>query len=269
MPQATTMQNDEDAIHLPAISQQVRDLVLAGSIDDAENTFSDTVEKFGDLAVVAVLDQLEPQVTALHLTAFDGGKLSLATFLVSPKAWAESLAFFAATWTEEAIADEPEMLAESLFTHIHGMLYASDDLPRRAELIHQALATDWGTTAFAVLLSTAAHEVIELANDIYKHGVHRSGQTTSDHDVIPLAVVIATVDEDAWERVLFELFPNWHPGENEADQTDEEEGDSDEPIAPGRSTQDLMLRLRRQVPSTRRSTRSNTLRQSMGEDIFS
>ena len=181
----------------------------------AEEAINDTAEHFGDLAVVEVLDTLEPQVAAMHLSAFDGGKLSLATMLISPKAWAESLAFFAATWSEDMIEDEPEVLTESLFAHIHGIVFSSDDAERRAALIHAALATDWGTTAFAVLFSTATGEIIELANDIHARGVHSSGQTTSDHDVIPLALEIARNDTDAWDRVLFEMFPDWVPGENQ------------------------------------------------------
>jgi hypothetical protein len=126
-----------------------------------------------------VLDSLEPQVASMHLSAFDGSKLSLATLLISPKAWAESLAFFAATWSEDKLEDEPETLAESLFAHIHGIIFSTDDAERRTGLIHEALATDWGTTAFAVLFSTATEEIIELANDIYS-AVRGSGQTTSD-----------------------------------------------------------------------------------------
>ena len=183
--------------------------------------------KFGDLAVVEVLNTLEPHVASLHLSAFDGGKMSLATMLIPPKAWAESLAYFAATWDEDWIEDEPEVLAESLFAHIHGVVFSTDDEERRAELLHEALATDWGTTAFAVLFSTAAEEIIEIANDIHNLGAHRSGQTTSDHDVIPLALEIARSNEDAWDRVLFEIFPDWKPGENEL-HAGSEEGDDDE-----------------------------------------
>src|SRR3990167_11295615 len=193
-----------DNKNLPAISLQVTELVLAGSTEHAEEAFSDAAEKFGDLAVVQVLDSLEPQVAAMHLSAFDGGKLSLATLLISPKAWAESLAFFAATWSEEMIEDEPEVLTESLFAHIHGVVFSSDDQGRRTALIHQALSTDWGTTAFAALFSTATVEIIELANDIYSRGALSSGQTTSDHDVIPLALEIARSDADAWDRVLLD-----------------------------------------------------------------
>ncbi|MDH4286065.1 MAG: hypothetical protein OEV26_01400, partial [Gallionella sp.] len=165
-----------DKSNFPAISRQVTELVLSGSTAHAEEAINDTAEQFGDLAVVAVLDTLEPQVAAMHLSAFDGGKLSLATMLISPKAWAESLAYFAATWSEEMIEDEPEVLTGSLFAHIHGIVFSSDDAARRAALIHEALSTDWGTTAFAVLFSTATAEIIELAHDIHTRGAHRSGQ---------------------------------------------------------------------------------------------
>ncbi len=60
-----------------------------------------------------------------------------------------------------------------------------------------------------MLFSTAAEEIIEIANDIHNRGAHSSGQTTSDHDVIPLALEIARTDADAWDRVLFEMFPDW------------------------------------------------------------
>lgn len=256
-----------DKANFPAISRQVTDLVLSGATDHAEEAFSETAEQFGDLAVCEVLEALEPQVASMHLSAFDGGKLSLATLLISPKAWAQSLAFFAATWREEMIEDEPEFLAESLFAHIHGVLFASDDPDRRAALIHEALATDWGTSAFAAIFSTAINEIIELANDIYARGAHNSGQTSSDHDIVPLALAIARTDADAWDRVLMELFPDWQPGENELHAHEEEDDDNDTlgyEYARPRSTQELLLRLRKQVPS-KASTRT---RPSMGEDIF-
>lgn len=262
--------------NLPAISRQVTELVLAGSPEHAEEAFNEAAEQFGDLAVVEVLDSLEPQVASLHLSAFDGGKLSLATLLIPPKAWAESLAFFAATWNEEMIEDEPEVLAESLFAHIHGVVFASDDAERRAALIHEALSTDWGTTAFAVLFSTATEEIIEIANDIHDRGAHSSGQTSSDHDVIPLALEIARSDEDAWDRVLFELFPDWQPGVNQLHVNDDAEdhddhGDDEEvehEYAVGRSTKELLLRLRKQVPSKAVSAPKKGGRPSLGEDIF-
>lgn len=257
--------------NFPAISRQITDMVLAGSSSHAEEAFSDTAEKFGDLAVCEVLEALEPQVASLHLAAFDGGKLSLATLLISPKAWAQSLAFFAATWREDMIEDEPEFLAESLFAHIHGVLFASDDQDRRAALIHEALSTDWGTTAFAALFSTAIDEIIELANDIYARGAHVSGQTTSDHDIIPLALAIARTDADAWDRVLLELFPDWQPGENELHATHEDDDDEDAygyEYARPRSTQELLLRLRKQVPSKAAPAPRPGSRPSLGEDIF-
>lgn len=257
-----------DKTNFPAISRQITELVLAGSAEHAEEAINETAEQFGDLAVVEVLDSLEPQVATMHLSAFDGGKLSLATLLISPKAWAESLAYFAALWSEDLIEDEPEKLAESLFAHIHGIVFSSDDPERRAALIHYALATDWGTTAFAVLFSTATEEIIELANDIYARGAHSSGQTTSDHDVIPLALEIARTDADAWDRVLFELFPEWHPGENKMYTKSDEDDDEKHIYAVGRTTKELLLRLRKQVPSKSVSTPKAGGRPSLGEDIF-
>jgi hypothetical protein len=165
-----------------------------------------------------------------------------------------------------------------LFAHIHGIVFASDDAERRAELLHEALSTDWGVTAFAILFSTAAEEIIELANDIYARGAHSSGQTTSDHDVIPLAMEIARTDEDAWDRVLFEIFPDWQPGSNQlhmkADESEEEDDDDDDHQAEhdyafGRTTKELLMRLRKQVPSTSVKAPKKTARPSMGEDIFS
>ena len=256
-----------DKTNFPTISCQITELVLTGSTEHAEEAFNETAEQFGDLAVVEVLNLLEPHIASLHLVAFDGGKSSLATFLISPKAWAESLAFFAATWNEDMIEDEPEMLAEALFAHIHGIVFATDDLQRRAMLIHDALSTDWGTTAFAALFAMATEEIIELANDIYSRGVHSSGQTTSDHDVIPLALEIARTDMDAWERVLFEIFPDWQPGENQL-CVKSEESEEEHEFALGRTTKELLLRLRKQVPSKSVSMIKTSGRPSLGEDIF-
>lgn len=256
--------------NFPAISRQVSELVLAGSSEHAEEAINETAEQFGDLAVVTVLDALEPQVAAMHLSAFDGGKMSLAMLLISPKAWAESLAYFAATWSEDMMEDEPEVLTEALFAHIHGVIFSADDAQRRASLIHEALSTDWGTTAFAVMFSTATEEIIELANDIHARGAHSSGQTTSDHDLIPLALMIARSDTDAWDRVLFEMFPDWVPGENQM-RARSEEGDDDEhhhEFALARTTHDLMLRLRKQVPGKAARAPKPGARPSLGEDIF-
>lgn len=256
--------------NFPTISRQVAELVLTGASEHAEQAINDTAEQFGDLAVVEVLDTLEPQVAAMHLSGFDGGKLSLATLLISPKAWAESLAFFAATWSEDMIEDEPEVLTESLFAHIHGVVFSTDDSQRRISLIHAALNTDWGTTTFAILFSTATVEIIELANDIQARGAQRSGQTTSDHDVIPLAVEIARNDADAWDRVLFELFPDWVPGEIQLRARPEEETEDEhhEGFALARSTHELLLRLRKQVPRKSAPAPRKGARPSLGEDIF-
>jgi hypothetical protein len=261
-----------DHSNFPAICRQVTELVLAGSSAHAEKAINDTAEQFGDLAVMAVLDTLEPQVAAMHLSAFDGSKLSLATLLISPKAWAESLAFFAATWSEDKLEDEPETLAESLFAHIHGIVFSTDDTERRTSLIHEALATDWGTTAFAVLFSTAAEEIVELANDIHARGAHSSGQTTSDHDVIQLALEIARSDDDDWTRVLLELFPDWMPGENQLRARSEEDDDDDDAhhneFALARTTRELLLRLRKQVPGKAARAPKKGARPSLGEAIF-
>ena len=257
-----------DKTNLPAIRRQVTDLILAGSAGHAEEAFNEAADQFGDIAVVEVLDSLEPHVASLHLSAIDGGKLSLATLLISPKAWAESLAFFAATWDEDIIEDEPEVLTESLFAHIHGVIFASDDPGRRAALIHDALSTDWGTTAFAVLFSTAIEELIEIANDIHTRGAHSCGQTTSDHDVIPLALEIARTDEDAWDRVLFEIFPDWQPGENQLRANSDTDEEEEHGYASARTTRELLLRLRKQVPSKSASTPKTGGRPSLGEDIF-
>lgn len=270
-----------DQTNLPAIRRQITDLVLTGATEHAEQALNEAAEQFGDVAVVEVLDTLEPHVASLHLSGFDGGKLSLATLLISPKSWAESLAYFAATWNDDLIEDEPEVLAESLFAHIHGVLFASDDAERRTALLHAALATDCGTTAFAVLFSTAIDEIIELANDIHTRGALSSGQTTSDHDVIPLAVEIARTDADAWDRVLFEIFPDWQPGENQLhaqpsgrnDDGEDENDDDQHDHASARSTRELLVRLRKQVPSKALSAPPVSShkaggRPSLGEDIF-
>ncbi|MDD4930383.1 MAG: hypothetical protein PHP85_14045 [Gallionella sp.] len=258
-----------DKANYPAISQQVTELILAGSPNLAEDTFSETAEQFGDLAIVEILDAMAPEVASMHLSAFDGGKLSLATLLISPRAWADSLAFFAAVWNEDMIEDEPEFLAESLFAHIHGVLFASDDPDRRAALIREALSTDWGTTAFAALFSTAINEIVELANEIHARGANSSGQTSSDHDIIPLALAIARTDTDAWERVLLELFPDWQPDENELNvRSDEEDEQYGYEYATHRTTGELLLRLRKQVPKKALDTPQPGARPSMGEDIF-
>ena len=147
--------SDDNKANLPALTKQVTELVLAGSLQHAEEAFSQAADEHGDYAVAEVLSTLPPQVTALHLAGFDGGKTSLATMLVPPKAWAESLAYLAATWPDNLIEDDPERLAEGLFNHVHGVVYANDDEDRRHELLQEASATDHGATVFAIIWSLA------------------------------------------------------------------------------------------------------------------
>jgi hypothetical protein len=257
-----------DNEHLPALTRQVSELVLAGSLQHAEQAFSEAVEQHGDLAVVEVLGTLAPQVTALHLAGFDGGKTSLATLLVPPKAWADSLAFFAATWSDDMIEDDPERIAESLFAHIHGIVFSTDDPDRRHELLAEASAYDHGATAFAILFSMAPREVLELAGEILAKGPYITGQTSSDSDLVPLALELAKASEDGWDRALFELFPDFRHSGDLADAEFSDDPD-DEPKFLQRSTKELLYRLRKQVPTSRSSAPRRGARKSIGTGIFS
>ncbi|MBB3119413.1 hypothetical protein [Pseudoduganella violacea] len=256
-----------DNSNLPAISKQVTELVLAGSLSHAEQAFAEAAEQHGDLAVVEVLNNIPPHVTALHMAGFDGGKLSLATLLVPPKAWAQSLAYLAATWPDDLIEDDPERIAESLFAHIHGVVFGTEDEERRNELLQEASATDWGCTAFAILFSMAPKEVLELAGEIISKGPYITGQTTSDNDVVPLALALAKASEDGWDRALFELFPDFRHSADLADAEFSDDPD-DEPSFLQRSTKELLYRLRKQVPSTRSTAAKAGSRRSMGTGIF-
>jgi hypothetical protein len=259
--------SDENKANLPALTQQVSELVLAGSLQHAEEAFSKAADEHGDYAVAEVLSTLPPQVTALHLAGFDGAKTSVATLLVPPKAWAESLAYLAATWPDDMIEDDPERIAENLFNHIHGVVYATDDEDRRHELLSEASATDYGATAFAIVWSLAPNEILEVAGEINAKGRYVTGQTTSDSDIVPLAIDLAKASEDGWERSLLELFPEFR---NTADLADVElpEDEDDEGEFPHRTTRELLYRLRKQVPSVR-GTPKRSSRRSMGTDIFS
>ncbi|MRW85569.1 hypothetical protein GJ698_15915 [Pseudoduganella sp. FT26W] len=259
------MSDENNSANLPALSKQVTELVLAGSLSHAEQAFAEAADQFGDLAVVEVLNNIPPQVTALHMAGFDGGKMSLATLLVPPKAWADSLAFIAATWPDDQIEDDPERIAESLFAHIHGVVFSTDDEERRNELLAAASATDHGSTAFAILFSMAPKEILEVAGEIISKGPYLTGQTSSDNDVVPLAVALAQASEDGWDRALFELFPEFR---HSADLADAEYNDDpdEEPTILQRSTKELLYRLRKQVPSTRVA---KTSRRSVGTNIFS
>ncbi|MCG2585710.1 hypothetical protein [Massilia sp. TS11] len=256
-----------DNSNLPAVVKQVTELVLAGSLQHAEQAFSEAAEAHGDYAVAEVLEQIPPQVTALHLAGFDGGKTSLATLLVPPKVWADSLAFIAATWPDNLIEDDPERIAESLFAHIHGVVFATDDEERRHELLQAAAATDHGCTAFAILFSLAPREVLELAGEIASRGPWITAHTTSDSDIVPLAVELARASEDGWDRALFELFPEFRHSADLADAEFSDDPD-EEPKHLQRTTRELLYRLRKQVPSVRTTPKRGT-RKSLGTGIFS
>ena len=259
--------SDDKKSNLPALTKQVGDLVLAGSLQHAEEALSQAADEHGDYAVAEVLSTLPPQVTALHLAGFDGAKTSVATLLVPPKAWAESLAYLAATWPDDMIEDDPERIAENLFNHIHGIVYATDDEERRHELLTEASATDYGATAFAIVWSLAPREILEVAGEINNRGPHINVHTTSDSDIVPLAVDLAKASEDGWQRSLLELFPDYR---NTADLADVELPDDpdEETEFQQRGTRELLYRLRKQVPSVRSMPRRSG-RRSMGTDIFS
>jgi hypothetical protein len=259
--------SDDDKSYLPAITRQVTELVLAGSLSHAEQAFSEVVETHGDYAVAEVLAAVPPQVTALHLAGFDGGKTSLATLLVPPRAWADSLAFIAATWPDDLIEDDPERIAESLFAHVHGVVFAGDDEERRRELLAEASATDQGATVFAILFSMAPKEVLEVAAEVIQKGPYITGQTASDSDIVPLAVELVKASEDGWDRALFELFPDFRHSADLADAEFSDDPD-EEPKFLQRSTRELLYRLRKQVPSTRAAAKRGP-RKSMGTNIFS
>ena len=259
--------SDDKKSNLPALTKQVGELVLAGSLQHAEEALSQAADEHGDYAVAEVLSTLPPQVTALHLAGFDGAKTSVATLLVPPKAWAESLAYLAATWPDDMIEDDPERIAENLFNHIHGIVYATDDDGRRHELLTEASATDYGATAFAIVWSLAPREILEVAGEINNRGPHINVHTTSDSDIVPLAVDLAKASEDGWQRSLLELFPEYR---NTADLADVELPDDpdEETDLQQRGTRELLYRLRKQVPSVR-SLQRRSGRRSMGTDIFS
>ena len=259
--------SEDNKSKLPALSKQVNELVLAGSLQHAEEALSHAADEHGDYAVAEVLSTLPPQVTALHLAGFDGAKTSVATLLVPPKAWAESLAYIAATWPDDMIEDDPERIAENLFNHIHGVVYATDDEDRRHELLTEASATDFGATAFAIVWSLAPREILEVAGEINNRGPHSNIHTTSDSDVVPLAIDLAKASEDGWQRSLLELFPDYR---NTADLADLElpEDPDEETEVNQRGTRELLYRLRKQVPSVRSQPRRSP-RRSIGTDIFS
>jgi hypothetical protein len=259
--------SEDNKSRLPALSKQVNELVLAGSLQHAEEALSHAADEHGDYAVAEVLSTLPPQVTALHLAGFDGAKTSVATLLVPPKAWAESLAYIAATWPDDMIEDDPERIAENLFNHIHGVVYATDDEDRRHELLLEASATDFGATAFAIVWSLAPREILEVAGEINHRGPHGHIHTTSGSDVVPLAIDLAKASEDGWQRSLLELFPDYR---NTADLADLElpEDPDEETEVNQRGTRELLYRLRKQVPSVRSQPRRSP-RRSIGTDIFS
>ena len=254
--------------HLPALTKQVTELVLAGSLGHAEQAFSEAADQYGDLAVVEVLSSIPPQVTALHLAGFDGGKMSLATLLVPPKAWADSLAFIAATWSDDQIEDDPERIAEALFSHMHAIVFATDDQERRRALLAEASATDWGSTAFAILFSMAPKEILEVAGEILIKGPYITGQTSSDNDVVPLAIELAQASEDGWDRALFELFPDFRHSGDLVDAEFSDDPDEESEFLQ-RSTKELLYRLRKQVPTTRSTVAKPGARRSIGTGIFS
>ncbi|MEQ1915557.1 MAG: hypothetical protein ABL856_02405 [Gallionella sp.] len=253
--------------NLPALRKAVTELVIAGSTERAEEAFSEAAELYGDIAIVEVLSSIEPQVTSLHLSAFDGGKLSLATLLVPPKAWADSLAFFPAKWRDDDIENEPELLAEALYTHIHGVVFSTDDHDRRHELLKACVSTDSGLLALITLFSMAPDDVLEIAERIDTMRAYVTAGSESEHDIVPLAVELYHATQDGWEQVLYGLFPNYM---HDPDAVREQHADEDEETPDAhRSTQELLRQLRKLVPTESKTKERIKRHKSLGKDIFS
>jgi hypothetical protein len=166
------------------------------------------------------------------------------------------------------IEDDPERVAESLFSHVHGIVFSTDDPERRRELLDEASASDYGATVFAILFSMAPKEILEVAGEIISKGPYITGQTSSDSDIVPLAIELAKASEDGWDRSLFELFPDFRHSADLADAEFSDDPD-EEPRFLQRSTKELLYRLRKQVPSTRSSVPKRGARKSIGTGIFS
>jgi len=108
---------------------------------------------------------------------------------------------------------------------------------------------------------------LEVAGEIISKGPYLTGQTSSDNDVVPVAIALAQASEDGWDRALFELFPEFRHSADLADAEFSDDPD-DEPAFLQRSTKELLYRLRKQVPSTRSAGRAGA-RRSLGTGIFS
>ena len=115
--------------------------------------------------------------------------------------------------------------------------------------------------------SLAPKEILEVAGEIITKGPYVTGQTSSDSDIVPLAIDLAKASEDGWERSLLELFPEFRNAADLADVELPEDEDEDNEF-PHRTTRELLYRLRKQVPSVRTAARRGA-RKSIGTDIFS
>jgi hypothetical protein len=111
----------------------------------------------------------------------------------------------------------------------------------------------------------APKEILEVAGEIIAKGPYLTGQTSSDNDVVPLAIALAQASEDGWDRALFELFPEFRHSADLADAEFNDDPDEEQNFLQ-RSTKELLYRLRKQVPSTRVVKAS---RRSVGTGIFS
>jgi hypothetical protein len=103
---------------------------------------------------------------------------------------------------------------------------------------------------------------------VISKGSYINAHSSSDSDVIPLAVELVKANEDGWDRALFELFPDFRHSADLADAEFSDDPD-EEPKFMQRSTKELLYRLRKQVPSSRSSVPKRGARKSIGTGIFS
>jgi hypothetical protein len=139
----------------------VTELVLAGSLA-TPRAFAEAADQFGDLAVVEVLSNIPPQVTALHMAGFDGGKMSLATLLVPPKpgptAWPSSPPPGATIRSRTIPSASPNRCSPTSTAWCFPPTTKSAATSCCGSVGHRL-----GATAFAILFSMAPKEILEVA----------------------------------------------------------------------------------------------------------
>jgi hypothetical protein len=176
---------------------KAENLVRAGDIAGAEFALVSLAEAEGDLALVAVLEEMQPKDLLAVIREFDSSKESVVNLLVTPEQFARSVVM-------------EKLYGDHTHAHLRGMINAvlfRDDA-QTGDFLTAIGEVDGGTEALIDYLSDHDEAVIHFAQfgtfnrHHTEHGDEVERSEASDHDWRELTWLLKEDHVDMFEQIL-------------------------------------------------------------------